>query len=84
MIKERRRGLRPRGKGFGQVGRVSVRRALALRERLDALIAQAVVAEREEDATWTEVGAAAGITRQSAQRGGRHRSPPGAPPDAGP
>ncbi|MFE7070439.1 hypothetical protein ACFU96_10165 [Streptomyces sp. NPDC057620] len=44
-----------------------VRRALALRERLDALIAQAGVADREAGATWTEIGAAAGITRQSAQ-----------------
>ncbi|MFE2669246.1 hypothetical protein [Streptomyces mirabilis] len=44
-----------------------VRRALALRERLDALIAQAGVADREDGATWTEIGAAAGITRQAAQ-----------------
>ncbi|MFE2684492.1 hypothetical protein [Streptomyces mirabilis] len=44
-----------------------VRRALALRARLDLLIAQAGVADREDGATWTEIGAAAGITRQAAQ-----------------
>ncbi|MFC8660706.1 hypothetical protein [Streptomyces sp. NPDC057199] len=44
-----------------------VRRALALRECLDTLIAQAGVADREDGATWTEIGAAAGVTRQSAQ-----------------
>ncbi|MCX4231797.1 hypothetical protein [Streptomyces ortus] len=44
-----------------------VRRALALRERLDALIAQAGVADKEDGATWSEIGTAAGITRQSAQ-----------------
>jgi hypothetical protein len=43
-----------------------IRRALALRERLDALIAQAGVADREDGATWTQIGAAAGITRQAA------------------
>ncbi|MGW2725376.1 hypothetical protein [Streptomyces sp. NPDC001492] len=50
-----------------------VRRALALRARLDLLIAQAGVADREDGATWTEIGAAAGITRQAAQeRWGPH------------
>ncbi|WP_055631352.1 hypothetical protein [Streptomyces griseoruber] len=44
-----------------------VRRALALRARLDALIAQAGVADREDGASWTEIGAAAGTTRQAAQ-----------------
>ncbi|MET9562505.1 hypothetical protein [Streptomyces tauricus] len=44
-----------------------VRRALALRERLDALLAQAGVADKEDGASWSEIGAAAGITRQSAQ-----------------
>ncbi|MFE7840148.1 hypothetical protein ACFU53_30055 [Streptomyces sp. NPDC057474] len=33
---------------------------------MDALIARAAVAEREEGSTWTELGAAAGIARQSA------------------
>ncbi|WP_105973667.1 hypothetical protein [Streptomyces geranii] len=45
-----------------------VHRTIALRERLDALIAQAVVADREDGATWTQIGrAAGGITRQAAQ-----------------
>ncbi|WP_413754792.1 hypothetical protein [Streptomyces sp. MMBL 11-3] len=50
-----------------RAGGERVRRALALRERLDALIAQAGVADREDGVTWTEIGTAAGITRQSAQ-----------------
>ncbi|MGW7256763.1 hypothetical protein [Streptomyces sp. NPDC054834] len=43
-----------------------LRRALALRERLDTLIEQAAVAEREEGASWTQLGTAAGITKQAA------------------
>ncbi|MFI5689930.1 hypothetical protein [Streptomyces sp. NPDC051636] len=44
-----------------------VRRALALREQLAKVISQAVVAEREEGASWTAIGqAAGGITRQAA------------------
>jgi len=44
-----------------------LRRSLALRERLDALIVQAVIAEREEGTSWEQIGrAAGGITKQAA------------------
>ncbi|MFE7212473.1 hypothetical protein ACFU93_21265 [Streptomyces sp. NPDC057611] len=44
-----------------------VRRALALREQVEKVINQAVVAEREEGTSWAAIGrAAGGITRQAA------------------
>ncbi|NGO40646.1 hypothetical protein [Streptomyces ureilyticus] len=44
-----------------------LRRALALRERLDALVVRAVIAEREEGTSWEQIGrAAGGITKQAA------------------
>ncbi|MGW6412192.1 hypothetical protein ACWF95_34065 [Streptomyces vinaceus] len=43
-----------------------LRQALDLQRRVAALVNDAVVAERERGTTWDQIGAAAGITRQTA------------------
>ncbi|MGN4160286.1 hypothetical protein ACRWOO_11475 [Streptomyces sp. NEAU-PBA10] len=43
-----------------------LRRALALRADTDLLIEDAVIAEREEGATWTQIAEAAGTSKQAA------------------
>ncbi|TGZ12408.1 hypothetical protein DV517_75030 [Streptomyces sp. S816] len=43
-----------------------LRRALALKELLDTLVQRAVVAEREEGTTWTQLADAVGISKQAA------------------
>lgn len=43
-----------------------LRTALKLQRRMDDVVREAVVAERERGTTWNQIGDAAGITRQSA------------------
>ncbi|MGW4362527.1 hypothetical protein ACWEKU_27615 [Streptomyces californicus] len=43
-----------------------LRRTLALKQMVDELVEHAVVAEREEGTTWSQVAAAAGISKQAA------------------
>ncbi|MGA5578359.1 hypothetical protein ACPCK9_26490 [Streptomyces koyangensis] len=43
-----------------------LRRALALKAETDKLIGRAVIAEREEGATWTQIAEAAGTSKQAA------------------
>ncbi|MFI6125382.1 hypothetical protein ACIBCU_37670 [Streptomyces sp. NPDC051064] len=43
-----------------------LRRALALKKLVDDVVERAVIAEREEGTTWSQVAAAAGISKQAA------------------
>ena len=64
--------------GSGRTGKARQLVVLAAFERLRALtdrrIAETVVSARRDAATWTEIAAALGVTRQTAHERYRHRS----------
>src|SRR6266704_6038762 len=65
-VSDEARGLVPaddRGSGVGEI----VERAVQLVDRTRDVLERAVVYEREEGASWQDIGAALGISRQTAQ-----------------
>lgn len=75
-----RRSIRALGRRVGAGDVAALPELVALRAEVDAAIVNAVAELRAEPHaySWTEIGAALGITRQAAQTRFGDRTPPGA------
>ena len=64
-----RRMLRAYGRRVGNADDVDLAELVKLRDEVDAVIASAVIMQRETwDRSWADIGRALGITRQAAQQ----------------
>jgi hypothetical protein len=63
-----RRIVRAAGQRVGEGDADELRALMAIREDLDAAIAEAVRGLRQSGATWTEIGAIQGVSKQAAEQ----------------
>lgn len=67
MVEFARRAIRAAGRHVEQADEFELAELVSLRDELEAVIRKAVRGQREVGRSWAYIGAALGITRQSAQ-----------------
>ena len=67
MVEFARRAIRAAGRHVEQADEFELAELVSLRDELEAVIRKAVHGQREVGRSWAYIGAALGITRQSAQ-----------------